>query len=94
MTCNDIDRRQVKTLNDVMCRGRWPERGLGQKSALFIRGNNTSHVLVLIKGIRLNQAGVSGFSDLSQIPLPMVQKKSNILAARVQRCLTRMPPLA
>lgn len=68
--------------------------GLGQKSALFIRGNNTHHVLVLIKGIRLNQAGVSGFSDLSQIPLPMVQKKSNILAARVQRCLTRMPPLA
>ena len=56
--------------------------GLGQKSSLFIRGTNSSHVLVLIDGIRLNQAGVSGSSDLSQIPISLVQKVEYIRGPR------------
>ncbi|AHG22758.1 vitamin B12/cobalamin outer membrane transporter [Chania multitudinisentens RB-25] len=78
VTRNDIDRWQAKSVDDVMRRlpgvdvGR--NGGLGQKSSLFIRGTNSSHVLVLIDGIRLNQAGVSGSSDLSQIPISLVQR--------------------
>ena len=73
VTRNDIDRWQAKSLTDVMRRLPGVDidqnGGLGQKSSLFIRGTNSSHVLVLIDGIRLNQAGVSGSSDLSQIPI-------------------------
>lgn len=56
--------------------------GLGQLSSMFIRGTNSSHVLVLIDGIRLNRAGISGSSDLSQIPLSLVQRIEYIRGAR------------
>ena len=75
VTRNDIDRWQAKSLTDVMRRlpgvDIGQNGGLGQKSSLFIRGTNSSHVLVLIDGIRLNQAGVSGSSDLSQMACSM-----------------------
>lgn len=48
--------------------------GMGQLSSLFIRGTNSSHVLILVDGIRLNQAGVTGSSDLSQFPISLVQR--------------------
>lgn len=48
--------------------------GMGQLSSLFIRGTNSSHVLILVDGIRLNQAGVTGSSDLSQFPIALVQR--------------------
>jgi vitamin B12 transporter len=78
VTRNDIDRWQSKSLDDVMRRLPGVDiarnGGFGQKSSLFIRGTNSSHVLILIDGIRLNQAGVSGSSDLSQIPISLVQR--------------------
>lgn len=86
VTRNDIDRWQAKSLTDVMRRlpgvDIGQNGGLGQKSSLFIRGTNSSHVLVLIDGIRLNQAGVSGSSDLSQIPISLVQKVEYIRGPR------------
>ena len=86
VTRNDIDRWQAKSLTDVMRRlpgvDVGQNGGLGQKSSLFIRGTNSSHVLVLIDGIRLNQAGVSGSSDLSQIPISLVQKVEYIRGPR------------
>ncbi|MCL6409110.1 vitamin B12/cobalamin outer membrane transporter, partial [Dickeya dadantii] len=67
VTREEIDRWQAKSLTDVMRRlpgvDIGQNGGLGQKSSLFIRGTNSSHVLVLIDGIRLNQAGISGSSD-------------------------------
>ncbi|WP_434526195.1 TonB-dependent vitamin B12 receptor BtuB [Photorhabdus asymbiotica] len=56
--------------------------GMGQLSSLFIRGTQSSHVLVLMDGIRLNQAGISGSSDLSQIPVSLVQKIEYIRGPR------------
>lgn len=78
VTREQIDRWQSKTLVDVMRRLPGVDiaqnGGMGQTSSMFIRGTNSSHVLILIDGIRLNQAGISGSSDLSQIPLSLVQK--------------------
>ena len=97
VTRNDIDRWQAKSLTDVMRRlpgvDVGQNGGLGQKSSLFIRGTNSSHVLVLIDGIRLNQAGVSGSSDLSQIPISLVQKVEYIRGPRSE-VSTRRPATA
>lgn len=86
VTRTDIDRWQAKSLTDVMRRLPGVDiaqnGGLGQNSSLFVRGTNSSHVLVLIDGIRLNQAGVSGSSDLSQIPISLVQKIEYIRGPR------------
>jgi vitamin B12 transporter len=86
VTRNDIDRWQSKSLDDVMRRLPGVDiarnGGFGQKSSLFIRGTNSSHVLILIDGIRLNQAGVSGSSDLSQIPISLVQRIEYIRGPR------------
>ncbi|QDY43408.1 TonB-dependent vitamin B12 receptor BtuB [Candidatus Pantoea soli] len=86
VTRDDIDRWQAKSLTDVMRRLPGVDvaqnGGLGQQSSLFIRGTNSSHVLILIDGIRLNQAGVSGSSDLSQIPLSLVQRIEYVRGAR------------
>ncbi len=49
--------------------------GLGPLSSIFIRGTNSSHVLVLVDGIRLNQAGVTGSSGSSaSLPISLVQR--------------------
>ncbi len=86
VTREEIDRWQSKSLIDVMRRLPGVDiaqnGGLGQLSSMFIRGTNSSHVLVLIDGIRLNQAGISGSSDLSQIPLSLVQRIEYIRGAR------------
>jgi vitamin B12 transporter len=78
VTRDQIDRWQSKSLIDVMRRLPGVDiaqnGGLGQSSSMFIRGTNSSHVLILIDGIRLNQAGITGSSDLSQIPISLVQK--------------------
>lgn len=86
VTREDIDRWQAKSMTDVMRRlpgvDIGQNGGLGQKSSLFIRGTESRHVLVLIDGIRLNQAGISGSSDLSQIPISLVQRIEYIRGAR------------
>lgn len=86
VTREEIDRWQSKSVADVMRRLPGVDiaqnGGLGQQSSLFIRGTHSSHVLILIDGIRLNQAGISGSSDLSQIPLSLVQRIEYVRGAR------------
>lgn len=78
VTRQDIDRWQSTSLTDVMRRLPGVDiaqnGGMGQQSSLFVRGTNSSHVLILVDGVRLNQAGVSGSSDLSQFPIALVQR--------------------
>ncbi len=54
--------------------------GLGQKSSLFIRGTNSSHVLVLIDGIRLNQRASA--LPISAKSISLVQKVETIRGPR------------
>ena len=86
VTRNDIDRWQSTNLNDVMRRlpgvNIAQTGGPGQQSSLFIRGTEGRHVLVLVDGIRLNQSGISGSSDLSQIPISLVQRIEYIRGPR------------
>ncbi|MEK9495984.1 TonB-dependent vitamin B12 receptor BtuB [Photorhabdus sp. P32] len=78
VTRDEIDRWQSNSVADILRRLPGVDiaqhGGIGQLSSLFIRGTHSSHVLVLMDGIRLNQAGISGSSDLSQIPVSLVQK--------------------
>ncbi|MCW2257211.1 vitamin B12 transporter [Providencia alcalifaciens] len=86
VTRAEIDRWQSNTVIDVLRRLPGVDvaqnGGIGQLSSLFIRGTESRHVLVLIDGVRLNQAGISGSSDLSQIPISLVQKIEFIRGAR------------
>ncbi len=78
VTRQDIDRWQSTSLTDVM--RRLPGVDIAQKrrhgaaELFFVRGTNSSHVLIPVDGVRLNQAGVSGSSDLSQFPIALVQR--------------------
>ncbi|HEX6017647.1 MAG TPA: TonB-dependent receptor [Burkholderiaceae bacterium] len=47
--------------------------GPGQPSGVFLRGTNTSHVVVLIDGVRLNSA-TSGTNALEHIPLAQIDR--------------------
>ncbi|MGJ3355045.1 TonB-dependent vitamin B12 receptor BtuB [Providencia sp. Je.9.19] len=86
VTREEIDRWQSNTVIDVLRRLPGVDvaqnGGMGQQSSLFIRGTESRHVLVLIDGVRLNQAGISGSSDMSQIPISLVQKIEYIRGAR------------
>ncbi|WP_369309145.1 TonB-dependent vitamin B12 receptor BtuB [Providencia rettgeri] len=86
VTREDIDHWQSNTVIDVLRRLPGVDiaqnGGMGQMSSLFIRGTESRHVLVLIDGVRLNQAGISGSSDMSQIPISLVQRIEYIRGAR------------
>ncbi|WP_340609390.1 TonB-dependent vitamin B12 receptor BtuB [Xenorhabdus bharatensis] len=86
VTRDEIDSWQSNSLVDVLRRLPGVDiaqnGGIGQNSSLFIRGSDSRHVLILVDGIRLNQAGITGSSDLSQIPLSLVQKIEYIRGAR------------
>ncbi|QNH65872.1 TonB-dependent vitamin B12 receptor BtuB [Proteus vulgaris] len=81
-----IDRWQSNSVIDVL--RRMPgidvgqNGGVGQQSSIFVRGTNSNHVLILVDGVRLNQANVSGSSDISQIPLSLVQRIEYIRGPR------------
>ncbi|WP_265717072.1 TonB-dependent vitamin B12 receptor BtuB, partial [Providencia rustigianii] len=86
VTREDIDHWQSNSVIDVLRRLPGVDvaqsGGMGQLSSLFIRGTESRHVLVLIDGVRLNQAGISGSSDMSQIPISLVQRIEYIRGAR------------
>nr|WP_282490555.1 TonB-dependent vitamin B12 receptor BtuB [Providencia alcalifaciens] len=86
VTREDIDHWQSNTVIDVLRRLPGVDvaqnGGMGQQSSLFIRGTESRHVLVLIDGVRLNQAGISGSSDMSQIPISLIQRIEYIRGAR------------
>lgn len=86
VTREDIDRWQSTSVNDVLRRLPGVDiaqnGGTGQLSSVFIRGTESRHVLVLVDGIRLNLAGVSGSADLSQFPVSLVQRIEYIRGPR------------
>ncbi|WP_151995342.1 TonB-dependent vitamin B12 receptor BtuB [Buttiauxella massiliensis] len=86
VTREDIDKWQAKSLVDVMSRLPGVDiaqsGGLGTSSSTFIRGTESRHVLVLIDGIPLNNAGISNVADLSQIPVSLVQRIEYIRGPR------------
>nr|WP_314267900.1 TonB-dependent vitamin B12 receptor BtuB [uncultured Moellerella sp.] len=86
VTREDIDRWQSNTMIDVLRRLPGVDfnqsGGRGQLSTISIRGTNSGHALILVDGVRLNQAGIGGSSDMSQIPLSMVQRIEYIRGAR------------
>jgi vitamin B12 transporter len=47
--------------------------GVGQQSSLFMRGTNSSHVLVLLDGVRINSA-TSGTTEIDQLMLDQVER--------------------
>ena len=47
--------------------------GPGKTSGIFIRGTNTSHVIVLVDGIRLNSA-TAGTTTFENLPVALIEK--------------------
>ncbi len=86
VTREEIDKWQSKSLAEVLERlpGVDMEQsgGLGTLANLHIRGTDTRHVLLLIDGIPLNNAGISNAPDISQIPLSLVQRIEYIRGPR------------
>ena len=78
VTREDIERWQSKSVADVLRRLPGVDisqsGGMGQLTSVYVRGTSSSHTLVLMDGVRLNQAGISGSVDISQIPLSLVQR--------------------
>ena len=93
VTRQDIDRWQSTSVNDVLRRlpgvDITQNGGSGQLSSIFIRGTNASHVLVLIDGVRLNLAGVSGSATLASSLLRL----SSVLNISVGRAPLFMVPM-
>lgn len=81
-----IERWQSNSVLDVLRRmpgvDVYQNGGVGQLSAVFVRGSESRHVLILVDGVRLNQANISGSSDISQIPLSLVQRIEYIRGPR------------
>lgn len=79
VTRADIDRWQATSVPEVL--RRLPgitisqNGGRGQVTSVFIRGNESKHVLVLIDGVRMPSSAILlGGPDLSQIPVALIQK--------------------
>lgn len=47
--------------------------GVGQQSSLFLRGTNSSHVLVLLDGVRINSA-TTGMTEIDQLMLDQIER--------------------
>lgn len=47
--------------------------GLGQPASIFVRGSNSSHVLVLVDGVRIGSA-TAGTTAIENIPLDLVER--------------------
>ncbi len=47
--------------------------GIGQQASLFVRGTNSSHVLVLLDGVRINSA-TTGTTEIDQLMLDQVER--------------------
>lgn len=86
VTREDIERWQAKSVVEVMQRLPGVDiaqsGGMGANASTFIRGTESRHVLVLIDGIPLNNAGISNVADLSQIPTSLIQRIEYIRGPR------------
>ncbi|WP_054181111.1 TonB-dependent vitamin B12 receptor BtuB [Trabulsiella odontotermitis] len=86
VTREDIERWQAKSVDEIMQRLPGVDiaqsGGMGAQSSTYIRGTEARHVLVLIDGIPLNNAGISNAPDLSQIPVSLIQRIEYIRGPR------------
>ncbi|KFD25219.1 outer membrane vitamin B12 receptor [Yokenella regensburgei ATCC 49455] len=86
VTKEDMDRWQSKSVSDVIRHlpgvDLSQNGGMGQNSALYIRGTEARHVLVLIDGIPVPRPGIANNPDFSQIPVAMVQRIEYIRGPR------------
>ncbi|MGL4223180.1 MAG: TonB-dependent receptor domain-containing protein, partial [Shewanella sp.] len=87
VTQKELARWQVTTVTEALRRLPGVQisqsGGLGQLSTVFIRGNESRHVLVLIDGIRVAQsANGTGSVDFNQLPLALVERIEYIRGPR------------
>jgi vitamin B12 transporter len=76
-TRNDIERLQVKTLPELLSSAAGVDiaqsGGYGQPSSVFMRGTNSSHVLVLIDGIKAGSVS-AGITAFQLIPIDQIER--------------------
>ncbi|MGH2708948.1 MAG: TonB-dependent receptor domain-containing protein, partial [Actinomycetota bacterium] len=77
ITREEIERRQVQSVQEVL-RGVpglhiTNSGGLGKVTAVFLRGTNSNHVLVLIDGIRVGSA-TTGTTAFQLIPIDQIER--------------------
>lgn len=75
ITHDDIERLQPVSLIDLLTGlpgvNLVQDGGLGQTSALFLRGTNSDHTLVLVDGVRIGSV-TTGMAALEQIPVEQI----------------------
>ncbi|MEY4768751.1 MAG: hypothetical protein RL637_1390 [Pseudomonadota bacterium] len=76
-TRQQIEQLQVKTLPDLLKTATGIDMaqtgGYGQPISLFMRGNNTDHVLVLVDGIKIGSVS-AGISPLQLLPIEQIER--------------------
>lgn len=85
ITKAQIDQLQLKTLTEAL---KWlpgiqvtNNGGQGQSSDVYIRGNSSSHIIVLLNGVRIGSSTL-GSANFSAIPLTGVEKIELVRGAR------------
>ena len=77
ISSEEIKRASSSTLVELLQRQSGIEisnqGGPGQLSTIFLRGNSSTHVVILIDGLRVN-AATSSLTALSNIPLSQIDK--------------------
>ncbi|WP_267225624.1 TonB-dependent vitamin B12 receptor [Dyella silvae] len=77
ITRADIERLQPASVRDLLVGlpgvSFAQSGGLGQQSSLFLRGTNSTHVLVLIDGVRIGAVG-AGLPAFEQIPVDQIER--------------------
>ena len=85
ITRADIDRLQINDLATLL--SRFPgvdmtqNGGYGKASSIFIRGNNSDHVLVLVDGIKW-QSATSGGTALQDFPVEQIDRVEIVRGSR------------
>lgn len=77
ITREDIERRQAKSVEDLL-RGEpgitlTNNGGVGKNTSVFLRGTNSTHVLVLIDGIKVSSA-TSGMFAFQDLPVSQIER--------------------
>lgn len=85
ITKQQIEQLQLKTLTEAL---KWlpgvqvaHNGGQGQSSSVFIRGSSSSHIIVLLNGVRLGSS-TTGSANFTGIPLTGVEKIELVRGAR------------
>ncbi|MGF1769392.1 TonB-dependent receptor [Enterovibrio makurazakiensis] len=77
VTRAEIEQSQAKTLTEMLRRLPGVEMGsnggIGQNSSLFLRGTNSSHSLILVDGVRMNNSLTAGI-NLNRFPLNQIER--------------------